>query len=498
MKFPQNTHKMHQKIQRIHQNSLLIETEENSVSGSEVSPNPDSHFSQKELIRAQLQQQNTASLKRAEQDRNYEEIQTVRQESDQVAVQEATQREKAAIQEAEAIRVTAEREAVEEAARLKTEQDAIARLKADQEAAIRVQATEEAAERVKAAEEEAARVAVEQEVARKLADQEAADKRQAAEDVAKKLKVEQENEEKAATLLRAAEEEAEKVLNEQRIAALRAAEESAAIVQAELKAAAKVLAEQESARLKAAEEAARVEAEQAATAKLKAEEEATRVQAEAEAARVRAEEEAEAAREKAEEEAARLKAEAEAETARVRAEEEVEAAREKAEAETARVNAEKEEATAVRGKVDVESIGSLTDEELPRTQQESEGNEIDVRILQEQKEAANRLQEAQQAVARERARKELEASLQLISSSPYSVMKVRDTEDNKIFVNVSVSDMMNSSKDGMFAVDRNSPRQVEDKKGESSQTYDVCVSIDSVADAAEEDKVRDQLFNFCQ
>jgi hypothetical protein len=175
-----------------------------------------------------------------------------------------------------------------------------------------------------------------------------------------------------------------------------------------------------------------VKAEEEAAAKVKAEEEA--------AAKVKAEEEA-AAKVKYEEEAAAIMKDEEEAAAKVKAEEEA----------AAKVKAEEEAAGEVRADKDT----------IFTQEQEHEQNQVIVPILS-----------------------------RVSDSTPFSVMKLRDSKDNKIFVNVCTSAAMDRGGESL-AVDRASPRGVVDKKGGSSLIYDVCVSRDSVADSAEENKVTD-------
>lgn len=244
----------------------------------------------------------------------------------------------------EAARLKAEQDAklaAEEAARKKAEEEA--RLAADVEAKKKAQEEAEALARKKAEEEAAAKKLAEEEAAKRMAELEA---KQKADAEAAKLAAEEKarkEAEAAEAARKKAEEDAARLASENEAKRL-AAEQAAA------DAAARKAAEEEANRQKAEAEKARLAAEEEARQKSAAEKaEADRKKAEADAARLAAEEEArkkalaeqaEADRQKAEAEKARLAAEEEARKKTLA--EQSEAERQKAEAEKARLAAEEE------------------------------------------------------------------------------------------------------------------------------------------------------------
>lgn len=309
----------------------------------------------------------------------------------------------------EAARKKAEEEAklaAEEAARKKAQEeaDALARKKAEDEAAAKKLAEEEAAKRAaeleakKKADEEAAKLAAEErarkdaeaaEAARKKAEEDAA--RIAAENEAKRAAAEQAAADAAAK--KAAEEEAARQKAEAdkaRIAAEEAARQKAAAEKAE---ADRLKAEQDAARL-AADEAARQKAaaEKAEADRLKAEQDAARLAAEEAARQKAAAEKAEADRLKAEQEAARLAAEDEARKKALA--EKAEADRLKAEQDAARLAAEEEarkkalaEQTEAERKKAEEDAARLAAEDAERRKQQA--------LEDERKRAENAARQAQ-------------------------------------------------------------------------------------------------------
>ena len=57
--------------------------------------------------------------------------------------------------------------------------------------------------------------------------------------------------------------------------------------------------------------------------------------------------------------------------------------------------------------------------------------------------------------------------------TPQTVLKLRDGDGNDIFINVSKSDAL---QDDSFVVSKNSPLRSDDKQGNASSIYDVCIA----------------------
>ena len=214
------------------------------------------------------------------------------------------------------------------------------------------------------------------------------------------------------------------------------------VEQEEITAAARVKAEQESAAVKAAAEASALAmAEHAAASKLRAETEAMRVKIKQEEAK---DEEDAAARMKAVEEEAAAAAAAHAKTKQAEEED------------------EKEHSRAFHLRLAQEAARA-------RVMMEQQGQEEHSRELSPPTQV-----------------------MSVVDGIPFAVMKLRDAKENKIFVNLCISDeLQQRGREGeRFIVDGSSPRRVQDKKGTgASLTYDVCVGTSSVGDADGENKV---------
>ena len=79
----------------------------------------------------------------------------------------------------------------------------------------------------------------------------------------------------------------------------------------------------------------------------------------------------------------------------------------------------------------------------------------------------------------------------VFSGTPFVVMKVRDmsqdVNNNKVFVNVCVQDSSMASDEVVIGDD--CPRMVQDKKGDTSTTFDVCVNSAALDSATQQEQV---------
>lgn len=76
--------------------------------------------------------------------------------------------------------------------------------------------------------------------------------------------------------------------------------------------------------------------------------------------------------------------------------------------------------------------------------------------------------------------------LENFSGDAVAVMKLRDSMGNKVFINVSEFEGM---QEHYAVVDKDCPRTVSDKKGDTSITFDVCVHITSLESVGDQEVV---------